>query len=74
MFPLSNASNFRRQKTSYERSEMRANFEFCADMSKTTAILKLLQERIGTRVIVFKWYQRFKEGRQNIEDLERRSR
>ena len=58
---------------------MRANIKFCVDLGKTTTkMLKLLQKRKGnmsaSRVIAFKWYLRFKDGLQNIEDDERRSR
>ena len=58
---------------------MRADIKCFADLGKTTTkMLKLLEKRKGnmsaSRVIVFKWYHRFKDGRQNIEDDERRSR
>lgn len=65
--------------TSTERTEVRANIKFCMELGKTpTETFKMLQRTPSNcsvkRALVFKWYKRFADGRDSLEDDEGRGR
>ncbi len=62
-----------------ERVEIRANIKFCRELCKTpTETYKMLRSTKArsnvSRTLVFKWFHRFEDGRESLEDDKGRGR
>ncbi len=59
--------------TSTEYAEHRAVIKFCVNLGKTPTQTREMMEKSSikpavSRALVFKWHQRFKDGREDLRD------